>query len=138
MAMVFASASAVVAVGADDADVDTAHAARPGLATSLPICAQRSCGPPRARRSSGSHIRRWHRRRHHSPDYRSAQPAGECGWSTQVCGCGWSYCRMNSCLASPDGPACAIASAAAIRMKISLQRDRKGFDVIHVNISKIR
>lgn len=126
MATVFVSASAVVAVDADDADVDIAHAARPGSATLLPTCAQRSCDPPHAGRSNGSRTRRRRRRRRRSPDSHFARPVGECDWSTRVYGCGWSYCRMNSCLASLNGPACAIASAAAVRMKISLQReDRK-------------
>lgn len=122
--MVSASAFVVVAVDADDAGVDT-HAARLELVTSLPICAQRSCDPPRAGRSNGSHTHRRHHHRRHSPDFRSARPVDGCGWSTRVYVCGWSYCRTNSCLASPDGPACAMASAAAARMKISLQRDRK-------------
>lgn len=123
MATVFASASVAVAVDVGDVG-DTAHAARPGSVTSPPICVQRSCDLPRAGRSSGNHTRRWHRRRRHSRDCHSARPADECGWSTQVYGCGWSYCRTNSCLASPDGPACAIAPVAAVRMNMSLQRDR--------------
>lgn len=125
MATVSASAFVVVAVDADDVGVDTARAARPELVTSPPICAQRSCDPPRAGRSSGSHTHRWYYRRCHSPDCHSARLVDECGWSTRVCECGWSYCRTNSCLASPDGPVCAMASAAAARMKISLQRNRK-------------
>lgn len=125
MATVFVFAFAVVAVDADDVGVDIAHAAHPGSAMSPPICVQRFCGLPREERSSGSRTRRWHHRRRHSRDCHFALPADECGWSIQVCGCGWLYCRMNSCLASLDGPACATASAAAARMKMNLQRDRK-------------
>lgn len=124
-ATVSAFASAVAAADADDANVDIAHAARPGSATLPPICERRSCGLLRAGRSSGSRTHQRHRHRRRSPDCRSAQPADECGWSTRVYECGWSYYQTNLCLASPDGPACAVAPVAAVRTKISLQHDRK-------------
>lgn len=117
--MVSASASAVVAVDADDADVDTVRAARPGSATSPPIYAQRFCDLPRAGRSSGSRTRQRRRRQRRSPDYRFARPADECGWSTLACECGWSCCQTNSCPVSLGGPACAAVLVAVIEMKIN-------------------
>lgn len=118
--MVSASASAVVAVDADDADIDTARAAHPGSVTSLPTYARRSYDPPRAGRSSGSRTRRWRRRQHRSPGYRFARPADGCGWSIPVCECEWSCCRTNSCPASLGGPASAAVSVAVVGIKISL------------------
>lgn len=69
--------SASVAVG-DDVGADTVDVAHPGSVTLPPTCAQRSYGPPRAKRSSGSRIRQRHRRRRRSPGCRFARPAGGC------------------------------------------------------------
>lgn len=118
--MVSASAFAVVAVDADDEDVDTVHAAHPGSATLPPTYAQRFYGPPRAGRSNGSRTRRRRRRQHRSPGCRFARPVDGCDLSTPACECGWSCCRTNSCPVLLGDPACAAVLVAVVGMKMSL------------------
>jgi len=77
VAMVSASASAVVAADAGDADADIVRAARPGSATLLPIYERQSCDLPRARRNNESRTRQWDHHRHRSPDCHSARPVDE-------------------------------------------------------------
>jgi len=57
VATVSASAFAVAAVDADDADAGIVRAVRPGSATLLPIYERQSCDLPRAGRNNESRTR---------------------------------------------------------------------------------